>query len=472
MIRRLRELSTHLWVRLSLAFAGVVLIGVMMTTLIGLLVFSASVEDFDAAQAFSVTGGPVDSVTRYMQDNPQGDGLGLVLAGLQSAYPQDESISITFSYVTANGETIFNGHPDDTTPWPFERFDGQFPVVVDGRAVGYLRIMRMTAFEDWDPEAAFFVWLRDDFGLVVVVGMAIGIIAGIVISRSMTAPLQRLVRAARSLGQRKLHARVEPSGSAEMIQLAKAFNDMADDLEAGETLRRNLVADVAHELRTPLTVLQGNLRAMLDGVYKLEHGEIANLYDQTRVLSRLVTDLHDLAQAEARQLPLNKRSVDLRAMVERLAATFEAVCDSADVTLTANLPDSAMHTYGDPARLAQVINNLLTNALNHTPAGGKITVSLTAGDNWTVIHIRDTGKGISPVHLPHVFERFYRADRARSRQIGGAGLGLAIVRAIVESHDGTVHAESTGIPGQGTVFVVRLPAHVPSALMLPQDMRL
>ncbi len=238
---------------------------------------------------------------------------------------------------------------------------------------------------------------------------------------------------------------------------------MAAALEQAETLRRNLVADVAHELRTPLSVLQGNLRAILDDVYPLNKTEVARLYDQTRLLSRLVNDLHELAQAEARQLLLNPQPTDLADLVHSTVTTFAPVAETRGVTLEAQVPPDLPSVLADSARLAQVLHNLLANALYHTSAGG--TIWLRAGCDaagtgqpahlW--LAVQDSGEGIPPEHLPHVFERFYRADPARSRTTGGAGLGLAIVRAIVEAHGGQISAASDGMPGHGSTFTVRLP---------------
>jgi two-component system OmpR family sensor kinase/two-component system sensor histidine kinase BaeS len=238
---------------------------------------------------------------------------------------------------------------------------------------------------------------------------------------------------------------------------------MAAALEQAETLRRNLIADVAHELRTPLSVLQGNLRAILDDVYPLDKTEVANLYDQTRLLSRLVNDLHDLAQAEAGQLQLRLQPTDMASLVHKAAAAFGPVAEARGVTLTCQAPAELPPMLADSARLTQVLHNLLTNALHFTPAGG--TISLSAGQNGKLngqppslwLSVRDTGEGILPEHLPHVFDRFYRADPARSRATGGSGLGLAIARAIVEAHGGEMSVASDGVPGRGSVFTVHLP---------------
>ncbi|MFW6183649.1 MAG: sensor histidine kinase [Chloroflexota bacterium] len=292
-------------------------------------------------------------------------------------------------------------------------------------------------------------------GMAAVIGV-VGIGAGVWISRSLTSPLQELEEAAQAIGRRELGRRVQVDGSREMVAVGQAFNQMAAELERGEELRRKLMADVAHELRTPLSVLQGNLRAIIDDVYPLDKAEVARLYDHTRHLSRLVQDLHDLAQAEARELPLNRSEVDVTTLVQRAAQLFEPLAEEEAVTLQESYPDRQVPVDADAARLTQVVQNLLANALRHTAAGGSIGLSVSETEEAVQIVVRDSGEGIQAEHLPHVFDRFYRVDSSRSRGSGGAGLGLAIARAIVEAHGGTVDAASAGA-GQGSTFTITLP---------------
>jgi signal transduction histidine kinase len=292
---------------------------------------------------------------------------------------------------------------------------------------------------------------------LIAIGSVLGIAAGVWMSRRMTAPLDDLAAGAAQVGAGDLAYRVTPRGSDEMIGLAQAFNHMAADLQEAEQLRQHMLADVAHELRTPLTVLQGNLRAILDDVYPLDKAEIASLYDQTRHLHRLVNDLHELAQAEAGQLPLTRHPVDVTALVADAVELFAPLAEAQVVTLTAAPAGRVLVVQADRARLMQVLQNLLTNALRHTPAGGAITVTVRAVGTQVELAVQDSGEGISAEHLPYVFDRFYRADAARDRDAGGAGLGLAIVRALVETHGGSVRVACAG-PGRGSTFVVALPA--------------
>ncbi|MEZ4861632.1 MAG: ATP-binding protein [Caldilineaceae bacterium] len=290
---------------------------------------------------------------------------------------------------------------------------------------------------------------------LVISGGVLGTAAGIWISRRMTEPLETLASGAQAIGARNLTYRMPVRGSRELRAVAESFNTMAADLEAAEVLRQNLLADVAHELRTPLTVLQGNLRAILDDVYQLDKGEVARLYDQTRHLHRLVNDLHELAQAEARRLPLNLQDLDITTLVQQTVDMCEPLAEAQEIVLKTEVPPSPILVHADRQRLIQVFQNLLTNALRHTPPGGTITICVTQVDATVQVAVQDSGEGIAAEHLLHIFDRFYRTDHARDRDSGGAGLGLAIVRALVEAHDGHVSATSDG-PGCGSIFTVTL----------------
>lgn len=272
--------------------------------------------------------------------------------------------------------------------------------------------------------------------------------------------------AAISLGD--LNAEVPVQGNDELGRLAGAFNAMSARLRRQEALRRRLMADVAHELRTPLSVIQGNLQAMLDGVYPLSHDEIRTVHRETRLLSRLVDDLHELAQAEAGALALQRQPLAVTEALERMAALFTPIMAARGVELRIHPPTRDLIVSADPDRLQQILHNLLGNALRHTPTGGVITLGAQAHPSSqsqsVCFTVSDTGPGIAPEHLPHVFDRFYRADASRRRagvdtgendHTTGAGLGLAIVRALVEAHDGSIGVESS--VGGGATFRVILP---------------
>jgi signal transduction histidine kinase len=303
-----------------------------------------------------------------------------------------------------------------------------------------------------------FVWM----GFSVVVG----IVGGVVISRVVSAPVTQLVKAAQRIGRGELEVRVPAHGSQEMVELAETFNKMAADLQHAEQLRNNLMADVSHELRTPLAVLEGNLRAVLDHVMPLDEAEIANMYGQTRHLTRLVNDLRELSLAESGQLPLEMVPCDVNAIVAETLQALEPLSAEKEILLENEVPPLP-EISGDPVRIRQVLFNLLFNGLRHTPPGGKITLGGTADNQGIYLSVTDTGEGLEPEQLTSVFDRFYRGDKSRSRETGGSGLGLAIVEAIVEAHGGRVEVHSPG-KGQGSTFTAYFPFQgVSSQLIKP-----
>jgi len=285
--------------------------------------------------------------------------------------------------------------------------------------------------------------------------LAVGVIGGLVIGRVVTRPIGDLVKAARQIGAGDRAVRAPLRGSREMKELATSFNTMAADLQRAEMLRNNLMADVSHELRSPLTVLEGNLRAVLDHVYTLDEAEIANLYGQTRHLIRIVNDLRELSLAENHQLRLEKQSIDVNALIVETVQAIEPLAIDKGVQLINRVVDLPPITV-DPIRLRQVLFNLLSNSLRHTPTGGTITVSGSRRDQGVCLTVQDTGEGLNTDQLASAFDRFYRGDKSRSRESGGTGLGLAIVKAIVEAHAGRVEAQSEGA-GKGSTFSLNLP---------------
>ncbi len=284
---------------------------------------------------------------------------------------------------------------------------------------------------------------------------------GFFLFRAITRPIDDLTRAAQHLAQGDLSARVVVDdhtarlGSDEISELAAAFNTMAGNLQQSEEVRRDMTADIAHELRTPLAVMRGNLEAMLDGVYPFDAEHLNPVLNQVNLLTRLVEDLRTLALAEAGQLPLEKRPVDLGTLIRGTLASFEAQAATLQVALRAEIPPDLLAVELDSDRMQQTLGILISNALRYTPPQGSITVTAQADRASVTIGVSDTGSGIAPEDLTHIFDRFYRADKSRARDSGGSGLGLAIAKSLVEAHGGAIEARSQA--GHGTSMIVRLP---------------
>jgi signal transduction histidine kinase len=293
-----------------------------------------------------------------------------------------------------------------------------------------------------------------------IIAIAIALVVGVLMTRQIIHPLRSLNKGAQSISEGDLRYRVKVESHDELGKLAESFNNMANKLDSSEQSRKRLISDVAHELRTPLTIIQGTVDGMQDGVFPADQEHLDSIREQTVLLTHLVNDLRDLSLAESGQLTLQRVSTDIVDLVRRKLVQFEINARQKNISLGTASQGVIPEIIVDPRRIEQVIGNLLSNAIRHTPENGNISVSLkaeksTAGKNQLVILVTDTGEGISPEHLPHIFERFYRVETSRSRRDGGAGLGLAIVKQMVEAHGGQVRVESQ--PGKGSTFWVSLP---------------
>ena len=330
------------------------------------------------------------------------------------------------------------------------------PVVVGSQQVGTLLPLYAGANA---PNAAgdFISAINQSTLLAGLIAVAAALLLGSLLFFQIVSPVQRLRSAAQKIAAGDLSQRITAQSQDEIGALATAFNQMADSLAQHEELRRNLIADVAHELRTPLTVIQGNLEAMLDGVLPSSPQEIATLRDETALLARLVSDLRLLSLAEAGQLKLERVEVDPTELITRAVEPFRLQAQSSQIELALEIAANLPFINVDADRIAQVIRNLLNNALRHTAAGGTITLTCRKETAQSLlITVSDTGEGIPPDDLPFVFDRFYRADKSRSRASGGSGIGLTIAKQLVEAHGGKVWVESQ--PGRGATFGFTLPS--------------
>ncbi|MEL7632689.1 HAMP domain-containing sensor histidine kinase [Sporomusa sphaeroides] len=309
--------------------------------------------------------------------------------------------------------------------------------------------------------ASELIYLSSVHRALIWVGLAIlvfGLGVSFALARSITVPLRKLNQAAAQIAEGHFGQKVLVESKDEVGQLANAFNHMTEVLAINNRLRRQLLVDVAHELKTPLTVIQGNLEGMIDGVVARDSGQLHSLLDETKQLNRMIKDLRELSLAEAGQLSLEKEPADLCQLLTRAVNMLKPLAEEKDIAIQVIAPQLVMADI-DIQRLNQVVYNLLTNAIRYTPPGGEITVELRetaeAGSCWRQIAIQDTGQGIPAEHLPHIFNHFYRVNAARDRRSGGSGIGLAIVKRLVELHGGKIIVESQ--LGKGSIFYVYLP---------------
>ena len=269
------------------------------------------------------------------------------------------------------------------------------------------------------------------------------------------APLGDLIDASQRIEAGEIGTQVEVRGPSEMRALSRAFNAMSSRLAADTDERRRLLADVSHELRTPLTVIQGNVEAMIDGVYPADRANLERVLAETRHLERLIDDLRTLSLADAGALPLHREAVDLAALAAEVGAGFDAQARADGLDLSIEAPAGLPSIELDPRRVRQVLGNLLSNALRHTPAGGRVAVRIEAMPEDVVLEVADTGPGMDAATAARAFDRFYRSGAD-----AGAGLGLAIVRDLVEAHGGEVALDTA--PGSGTRIRCRFPRQIRS----------
>jgi two-component system OmpR family sensor kinase len=449
----------RLWVKLSLAFAGVVVVAVAAVALLLNWQTGAQFREYVTHSGLVAEGGLVQGLAAYYEEHGSWEGVDRLLQveslmqDWRGRWRSPTGAGVAgLVLVDANGRVLY-GPPGR---FSLRQLSNAVPVEVDGRTVGYVTAGVARAEALGPLEQGFLYRLRRSLVLGAGLAGALALVLGLLLSRSLSAPLRGLAAAARAVASRDFSQRVEITGSSEMVEVANSFNEMTAALQQAELLRQNLMADVAHELRTPLTVLQGNLRALLDDVYPMEKSEVAQLYDETRLLSRLVEDLRELALAEAGQLRLNLRPVDVSSVIEAAASNFELLAEESQIALDVKADPGLPKIMADPDRVTQVLRNLLVNALRYTSSGGRISITAQPVDQGVRIAVADTGEGIRAEDLPHVFDRFWSAEPSRARDLSGSGLGLTIARQLVQSQRGTIGVESQA--GRGSRFWFILPS--------------
>ena len=282
------------------------------------------------------------------------------------------------------------------------------------------------------------------------------VVVSILFSRRITSPLRKIMTASQRIAEGHYAERVQVKGGDELAELGARFNRMAGQLEQVESMRRRLIGDVAHELRTPLTAIKGSMEGLIDGILPATPETFEQIHQEAGRINRLVDDLQELSRVEAGAYSLDRRPVEIAALVGTIVKRLGGQFTDRGVKLDSNLPSEPLQVLADAGRIEQVLTNLVGNALQYTPEGGSVSIAASRLNGFAQITIRDTGIGIPPEHLAHIFDRFYRVDKSRSRLHGGSGIGLTIAKYLVESHGGRIWAESPG-EGNGTTFTFTLP---------------
>lgn len=447
-----------LTLKLTVAFLIVGLIGALLVAcFVGLLTQRA----FN--QFITDRGRPtlVMDLTRYYQTNGGWNGVSSVFErgaeyqGDRQGDHQPPALTDANGLVVSGSERYAVG----TRVPPGERARS-IPVIVDNTVVGWL-------LNDFGgarpgpgtPESNFLLQITRAITYSAIGATALALLLGILLARTLTHPLRELTSATQSIARGALGQQVKVRSGDELGTLAASFNQMSADLAHASTLRRQMTADIAHDLRTPLSVILGYTEALREGKLPYEQEIFDTLHTEAQHLQHLVDDLRTLSLADAGELPLTRQPIAAQLLLERVATAHKAYAQAHTIAVEVQAALDLPEVDVDPERMAQVLGNLLSNALRYTPPGGTITLAADAHADLVRLRVRDTGTGIAPDDLPHIFERFYRADSARQQADGSSGLGLAIVKSIVEVHGGTIAVES--VCDEGTTFTISLPAHDP-----------
>lgn len=450
--------------RLILSFALVVIVSVTSVVLI------ARQRTVSEVRAFMFPGGMASAQTliseleAFYGTNLSWQGVESLLSIQQRGQGRGQSgmgmmqgvMNQRIRLANAEGEVIF----DTLDPDPDERLSNSdlsraFPLQYNENTVGYLLLEGGMGFSQNDERLLLSRLTRS----AILAGVIAGILAlalAILLAYRLLKPVRELTTAAENLAAGDLSQRVAVNSRDEMGTLGRTFNQMAGSLQQAEESRRAMTADIAHELRTPLAVQRAHLEALQDGIYPMDSQNLEPILEQNQQLTRLVDDLRTLALADAGQLELELVQTDLTPLVKRVAERFSPQAELLQVRISVSALQHCPQASIDPGRVEQILANLISNSLRHTPQGGKITLTVACQTDTIVISVRDSGVGIPDDALPHVFERFYRADKSRSREEGGTGLGLAIARQLAQAQGGELTAGNQ--PQGGAVFILSLPS--------------
>jgi signal transduction histidine kinase len=457
----MRTLST----KLILAFALTSLAGIALAAL---LIRQFVVAEFDAYVLNQRRSAFIEDASAYYAANGSWEGISPAIFRRDAGGPEhgpdappDEGpwARLDFVLADADGTVVLSPNPlERGKPADPKLLAGGTAVMVNGERVGTVCVYGPPRLRN-PAEDRYLARTDIALGAAALGAVGVALALGLLLARLITRPVRDMTTAARAITAGDLGRQVPVRSRDELGLLAQQFNTMSAGLARSNELRRRMTADIAHDLRTPLTVIAGYLEALRDEALPPTPERFGAMHDETQVLLRLVQDLHTLSLADAGELPLKRQPTAPQRLLERVASSYEHTASQLGVALAVRAEPGLPELQVDVEQTLRALNNLVSNALGHTPRGGSVTLSAAHAARGVALAVADTGRGIPAEHLPNVFERFYRADESRQQATGGSGLGLAIVRSIVEAHGGQVAVESS--PGRGSVFTIVLPAGPP-----------
>lgn len=452
--------------KLTLAFLLVSLSGI---GLIAVLARQVTASEFDNYQNVQAGQAVLRQLSMYYQNNGSWEGIADQLEQRLRFRLRPDA---RFVLADANGVVVV---PDSMHPLGSRLSDEErqraMPIVVAGRQVGMVfspelqqnRILPLLVenlANETDNSQDFLEAVNRSLIIGGVVAAGLSLLLGLFLAWTLTRPLRELTAATHVIAAGNLNVKVPVRSQDELGELAQSFNRMNENLAHASELRRQMTADIAHDLRTPLSIILGHAEALEDGVLPPTPDTFHIIHDEAKRLNRLIEDLRTLSLSEAGELVLHCRLVSTQRLLNRAAAAYAQKAQQQQVDLQVKTEPDLPQINVDPDRITQVLDNLLSNALRYVPPNGRIYLGGRRKDSQVQIIVQDSGSGIAPEDLPHIFDRFYRVDKARKRDQGGSGLGLAIARSIVEAHQGRIWAESE--PGKGTRFTIELPLTTPA----------
>lgn len=458
--------------RITLSFAAIALMTALVAVGMLSFVWEQYFQSYTRENMENLAESVADSIAQSFENTTPNDWYSGALAAANSAAALYDTVSIQI--VSADGSVVYNSgvHANFISPSlpENERNTASAPIVVNDEQVGmvFVRVfgsetLLTQADQDFRNKSYQAMIFASLFSVLV------AILAGFILARLLSRPINSITNAARALKEGNYSARTHMVGEDEIARLGKTFDQMADSVEANRDMERRLVTDVAHELRTPLMAIQSTVEAMIDGVFAADEERLETLNSEVRRLSRLVDALLKLSRLENRANPVEFSKVDLVEMVDTVVATHQTYVEESGLEFTYH-HDPHVYVYGNADMLRQATANLISNAVRYTPEGGSVRVSVTQGELMGTIVVQDTGIGFTDEEAKNVFSRFWRADAGRTRESGGLGIGLSVVKEIADRHGGWVRAE--GKPNEGARFTIYIPLYNRTMQMRKKTKRL